>query len=146
MSKIFDTTSANAQMVLTAADLFPTPVRIEGFKADGMFTSDPVESAETEVGVDGYMSAGFINYLTQVVISLQAGSPSHAFFETLIATEKSAKRKITLGGLVFLPSQRKIYTLQSGVLATHPVIVSVGKVVQGRDYVTRWQDVTNAPV
>ena len=52
-------TSANAQVMLNVPGVFPTPVQLAGFAADDAFTQDAYDVAETRMGVDGVLSAGF---------------------------------------------------------------------------------------
>lgn len=40
-SSNFDVTSANAQLVLTVDELYPSGIQLQQFSADGIFSSDP---------------------------------------------------------------------------------------------------------
>ena len=49
----FDITSANATLILTVENLYPSGVKIEGFSTDSSFAMDDDTIAETHMGVDG---------------------------------------------------------------------------------------------
>ena len=79
----FDVTSANAQLVLTVDQLFPSGIELQHFSADGVFSSDAIEMTETRRSVDGRMVAGVIKNISSVSIVLEAASPSVASLEYL---------------------------------------------------------------
>lgn len=58
MAENFDVTSANAELILAVEDLFPSGVALEHFTADGVFSSDAIEIAETRRSVDGKNGCG----------------------------------------------------------------------------------------
>lgn len=62
----FDVTSANAQLVLTVDQLFPSGIELQHFSADGIFSSDAIEMTETRRSVDGRMVAGVIKNISSV--------------------------------------------------------------------------------
>jgi hypothetical protein len=72
-------TSANAQLLLSLVPVFPVPVEIQGSRPTPRSCSTPVDAAETVMGVDGKMSAGWTPFITPMTISLQADSPSVKF-------------------------------------------------------------------
>ena len=53
----FDITSANATLILTVENLYPSGVKIEGFSTDSSFAMDDDTIAETHMGVDGKLTA-----------------------------------------------------------------------------------------
>ena len=80
-SSNFDVTSANAQLVLTVDELYPSGIQLQQFSADGIFSSDSIEMAETRRSVDGYMVAGVIKNISSVTLTLEASSPSASALE-----------------------------------------------------------------
>lgn len=52
-------TSANAILILTVEELYPSGVQIEKFASDDAFSSDNVTIAEVRMGVDGQLAAGY---------------------------------------------------------------------------------------
>ena len=46
-------TAANSAYAIAVANLFPSPITLQGFAADDAFASDSVTMAENIVGVDG---------------------------------------------------------------------------------------------
>jgi len=47
-----DLTGANSIYTLAISSIFPSPQQLQGYAADDVFTSDPLESTETLMGVD----------------------------------------------------------------------------------------------
>jgi hypothetical protein len=144
---ILDTTSADAQLILTADGLYAA-VAIEGFMPDAMWSSDAIDTADTGVGADGLMYAGWVPALVPYTISLQAGSPSHDIFEGIDQYETSYRTKVSLSMSLWLPSAQRVYTFRDGVLKNLKKLPDGGKILQGRSYVTNWasKNVTFAPV
>lgn len=69
-------TSADATLILTCEELYPNGVQIEGFSSDSILTSEDLQVADTRMGVDGRLSAGYTPMVKNVTISLEASSPS----------------------------------------------------------------------
>src|SRR5438045_2746386 len=74
-------TAATAIYQLAIASIFPTPQQLQGFAADDVFSTDPLESAEVVMGVDGFLSGGFVFREVKQKIVLQADSPSVFVFD-----------------------------------------------------------------
>jgi hypothetical protein len=53
-------TAADAILMMTVDTIYPAPFRIKGFAADDVTNMDAVDNAETSMGVDGRLSAGFV--------------------------------------------------------------------------------------
>ena len=69
-------TSANSVFTIVIAGLFPAPVQLQGYASDKAFTTEALDLAEVQMGVDGRMTAGFVPNPTKQTITLQADSPS----------------------------------------------------------------------
>ncbi len=139
-------TAANSVFMLSITGLYVTPQRLQGYSADAAFDTDAVEPAETMMGVDGKMSAGFVPTMTKQTITLQADSPSCAVFETWLAAMKSAREVLFANGTVSLPSVGRKYTMTKGVLSSYPAISGVRKVLQPRAFAITWEDISPAPL
>lgn len=138
-------TSANSVLMLGIANLFNTPIRIQGFSADDMFSLEDVDMAETMMGVDGKLSAGWIPMPKTLELTLQADSASIDFFETWIAAEDVAKEKYKSNGTILVKSTGKLYALTTGYLKRGSRMPTAKKVLQPRKFVLEFQDVTPAP-
>jgi len=86
-------TTANSSLYLTIVGVFNTPVKIQGYATDDAFAISELTNAETFIGVDGKLSAGFTPFIVPLSISLQADSASNAVFDAWIAAESATKDK-----------------------------------------------------
>lgn len=112
-----DITSANSSIVISSADIALAATQLEGFGADASFATEDVESAVTQIGVDGKMSAGWVPRITNMTITLNPASASVAVFDTIITTADTLRAPVWLNCVVQIPSIGKSYTLSKGVLS-----------------------------
>jgi hypothetical protein len=137
-------TSANATFLLAVAGVFPVPQQLQGFSADDIFGTDPLEVAETSMGVDGVLSAGFVFVPVKQSITLQADSDSNNIFDDWYLAEQVAKDKFRCSGIVLLPSIGKKWTLNNGAMTTWPPMPDAGKVLRPRKFGVTWESVSPA--
>ena len=114
---MLDITSANAVVAISVESLFS--VNLENFSADSSFTTDTVQAAETRMGVDGHMAAGFTPAIKTGTINLEAGSPSHTFLQLLRQAQEVNHKPYKVQMVVSIPSIGKRYTLSNGVLQSY---------------------------
>lgn len=138
-------TSADATIILSVAGLF-SGTQIQGFTADDIFDVADVTNAETIMGLDGILSAGWIPALISQTFVIQAGSPSEQFFDEWINAEKQKRSKLSCSGVITLLAVGKIYSPGPGFLKTYTPMTSAKKVLQPRKFVIEWQDIGGAPV
>lgn len=134
-------TSANAVYALSIASLYNTAQQLQGFSADEIFSTDPLESAEVLMGVDGILSAGFIFVPVKQMINLQADSPSNLIFQNWWASQQVAKDVYIASGIITLPSISTKFTLSQGYLTTYPATPDAGKTLKPRKYGITWQSI-----
>lgn len=132
-------TAANTVYMLTIPGVYNTPVQLQGFSADDIFSTDPVVNAEAIMGVDGYMSAGYVPAMTAQSITLQADSDSNLVFENWSQYQKRDMEIYYAQGLVRLPSLKQQWTLRKGVLTSYPSIPDAGKTLRPRRYQITWE-------
>lgn len=138
-------TAANAVFMLSVPGLFDAPVQLQGFSAEDVFDTEAVEPAEVQMGVDGWMSAGFLFVPIKQGITLQADSDSNDFFETWYSNN-SADDLFIANGSVILKSISRAYTMTRGVLTSYPSIPDAKKVLQPRKFGITWNKVEPAPL
>jgi hypothetical protein len=137
-------TSINSVYIITIPNvIFPT--QLQGFSADDIFGTDPLEVAETMMGVDGILSAGLINVPVQQGISLQADSASNAIFDTWYAQQRLIRDIYFANANVTLTSIGKKFALTNGALKTYPPLPDAGKVLKPRKFTIVWESITPAP-
>ena len=139
-------TAANAVVMLSTTLLFPTPVQLQGYSADDIFTTQPIKNVEALMGVDGNASYGWIPVLIEWDINLQADSASNALFDLVYSTEQTIQEKIIFNGLVSLPSIGTSFNLVKGVLSTYPPMPDAGKTLKPRKFGMTWESISPVPV
>lgn len=130
----FDITSANAELVLTVAEIFPAGIILQMFGTDQAFNMEAVDITETRMGVDGKLVAGYTPVIYPVTITLEAPSPSRFSLSTVWEAMSSNRRIYACGLVCTLPSIGERITWSTGVLK-NGVIVPPGQKVLG---VTTW--------
>ena len=137
-------TSANSVFTIVVPGLFPAPVQLRGYSSDKAFTTEAVDMAEVQMGVDGRMTAGFVPNPVKQTITLQADSPSKDIFTALIQAMKTAREVYFVSGSIALPSTREAFTLTRGILTNAKQIPDAQKVLQPVDYVITWESVNRS--
>lgn len=139
-------TAANSILMLSVANLFPTPIQMQGFAADDIFDTEEVETAETVMGVDGRLSAGYVPVPINQNISLMPDSASIAFFENWIQAQDQARELYIATGTVRLLSVHRTYAMERGFLTRYPRTPAAKRTLQARRFQIRWERVTSAPI
>ena len=137
-------TSANSVFTIVVPGLFPAPVQLRGYSSDRAFTTEAVDMAEVQMGVDGRMTAGFVPNPVKQTITLQADSPSKDIFTALIQAMKTAREVYFVSGSIALPSTGEAFTLTRGILTNAKQIPDAQKVLQPVDYVITWESVSRS--
>lgn len=137
-------TSANSVFTLVVPGLYPVPVQLQGYASDRAFTTDAIDLAEVQMGVDGRMTAGYTPNPVRQTITLQADSPSKDIFTAMIQATKVAREIFYISGTVTLPSTGEAYMMTRGVLTSGKQIPDVQKVLQPVDYIITWESVNRS--
>lgn len=137
-------TSANSVFTIVVAGLFPAPVQLQGYASDKAFTTEALEIAEVQMGVDGRMTAGFVPAVTKQTVTLQADSPSKDIFNTILQAMLTAREVYYISGSLSLPSTGEAFTLTRGILTSAKQIPDAQKVLQPVDYMITWERVNRA--
>lgn len=137
-------TGANAVFMLTIPDVFPAPLKLQGFAADDVCDTEPQEIAETLMGVDGNQSAGFVFNSVKQVIALQADSPSISLFDAWAAAQRVARAIFEAQGVIILTDLGIKWVLVDGVMTTYPPIPNIKKLLQPRRFGMTWESVSPA--
>ena len=137
-------TSANSVFTIVVPGLFPSPVQLRGYASDKAFTTEAVDLAEVQMGVDGRMTAGFVPNPIKQTVTLQADSPSKDIFTSMIQAMKTAREVFYISGSIALPSTGESFTLTRGILTNAKQIPDAQKVLQPVDYVITWESVNRS--
>ena len=122
-------TSANSVFTLVVAGLFPAPVQLRGYASDKAFTTEAVDLAEVQMGVDGRMTAGFVPNPVKQTITLQADSPSKDIFTAIIQAMKTAREVFYISGSISLPLTGESFALTRGIMTNAKQIPDAQKVL-----------------
>lgn len=139
-------TAANAVIMLGVSGIFDQPQQIQGFSTDDVFDVDQIKRVETQMGVDGVLSGGFVYNETTQTFTLQSDSASNFFFDQWDLAQQAAQETFEASGTIFLPSIGVQWACVKGFLTDVPPMPSVGKLIKPRKYTIRWGSVTPAPV
>ncbi len=139
-------TSANAIFQLVVQGLYDSPQQLQQFAAEDIFDTSAIKPAETMMGVDGFLAAGFVYVPIEQSISLMADSPSNDIFEQWYAAQIAASEIYRCSAIVRIPSLGKSYSMANGVLSGYAPASDAKKVMQPRKYSITWESVTGAPV
>lgn len=139
-------TAANCVLLLSIKGLFDVPLQLQGFSADDVFGVDDLDTAETMMGVDGKLSAGWVPKEVTQSIMLQADSDSTVIFETWYQAQQSAKELYFATGLARLPAVNRSYVMTKGVLKQYNPVATAKKILQPRKFTLVWEAITAAPV
>lgn len=135
-------TGATAIVMLAVPGLFPIPQQLQGFAADDVFSTDPLESAEVLMGVDGRLSGGFVYVATRQNYSLQADSASVSFFDTWWLAMQSLRDALPANGLISQPALGKKFSMTRGFLTGYKPIGDTKKLIQPQPFAITWERIS----
>ena len=127
-------TSANATAYMVVKDLYPTGFALNNFSTDQAVDQSEDTIAETRMGVDGYMAAGYVPSIKAVKIQFEATSPSVQYLNNLYLASQKNRRTYEVTLVVKVPSVNKTYTYSGGVLKTGKLLPGLKKVLDPVSY------------
>lgn len=137
-------TSANSTFMLTVDILFPTPVKLQNYSADTAFTSDAIALAETKMGVDGKLTAGFTPNPIKMKVKFPASSESIDIFDAWVQASVSRKSIFYASATIEIPGTGHTYTLTKGVLSNIKMMPDAKKTLDDQEFELTWESVTKA--
>lgn len=139
-------TSADSTFVVSSADFALAATILEGYAADASFAMESVQTAETVMGVDGKLSAGWTPRPYPQTITLQPDSPSRPIFDLIAAGQDAARTVFRLNGVITLPGNQYSHALSRGVLVGYTAIPAGQKVLQPMTFQIVWEKVLTIPL
>lgn len=139
-------TAANAIFQLFIPDIFPAPQQLQGFSTDDIFDTEDQQSVQTQMGVDGLLSAGFVFVEVKQSITLMPNSPSNDVFDQWNASQLAALDSFPASAVVILPAIGKKWQMTRGFLTSYKPIPGAGQVLKPRKFGITWQRSGIAPV
>ena len=138
-------TSANAVLQLSVPGLFDTAQQLQGFSSDDIFDVEAVRRAETLMGVDGYLSGGFVWEEVKQTITFQGDSPSINIIDQWDQAQLAQQDVYPAHMTVILTGVQTQWTCSNGYLMSWVVIPSAKKLIQPRRLMISWNNTSPAP-
>ncbi len=139
-------TGATAAFQLSIRSLYDSPQQLQGFAADDVFSTTPIKSVETLMGVDGNMSAGFVFVEIVQSIKIQADSASGQLFDQWWSAQQAAEDVYFADATVLLQALGLKWQMTKGVLSSYHPIPDVKKLIQPRTFEITWNNMSAAPI
>lgn len=139
-------TSADSTFVISSADFALAATIVEGYAADAAFAMDSVATAETSLGVDGKLSAGWVPRSYLQTITLQPDSPSRPIFDGIVLAQDAARTVFRLNGVITLPGNQYSHGMSRGVLKQITPMATAQKILQPMTYQIEWEKVLPVPL
>lgn len=136
MADVFnmDITSANAELVLIADELFPAGIALQMFGTDQSYEAEAQTMAETRMGVDGHIAAGYVPSVKVVNITLEAASPSYPYLAALAEAMEVNRRPYRCTLVATIPAIGRTLTWSIGILYSGTRVPAGAKTLQP----TKW--------
>lgn len=138
-------TAANAIITLSIPGVFSTPQQLQQFSVDDIADVDTLTVAETLMGVDGFLTGGYVFNKVKYVYTLQADSPSTFVFDQWKLAQDAAQDTLPANGLMTLKSLGTKWKWTRGFLTEWSPAPNVKKLVQPRKFTVEWQRVLPQP-
>lgn len=139
-------TAANAVIMFSIPGVFPAPQQLQQFAADDIFATEALAAAEVQMGVDGFLTAGFVFNPVAQGFTLMADSPSNAVFDNWYAAEQVIREKYQASAIITLTSLRRKWTMVKGFLTSYPPIPDAGKTLRQRRFGITWESASVSPI
>jgi hypothetical protein len=138
--------SANAVFLLSVPPIFTSPQTIQQWGSDDFLDTDPLESAEVQMGIDGHQTGGFVFVSVRQMLTLMADSISIPLFDTWYASQLQVRDLYYATATPTLPSIATKYAMVNGILHTYPPISLVKRRLEVRRFGISWESVTPSPI
>lgn len=139
-------TSADATFVISSADFALAATIIEGYAADAAFAMENADAAETSLGVDGKLSAGWVPRSYNQTITLQPDSPARPIFDGIVAAQDAGRTVYRLNGVITLPGNQYSHSMSRGVLKNYSAMSNAQRILQPMTYQIEWERVFTVPL
>lgn len=139
-------TSADSTFVISSADFALAATILEGYAADAAFAMDNANTAETSLGVDGKLSAGWVPRSYLQTVTLQPDSPSRQVFDFIVGAQDANKTIYRLNAVITLPGNQYSHSLSRGVLKNYSAMANAQKILQPITFQIEWEKVLSIPL
>lgn len=134
-----DITSANAKLILTCEELYPSGVELQMFSTNQAWSADALQVAETRMGVDGHMAAGYVPNIKTMTIQLEASSPSRRYMQTIQKAMITNQRLYKVSITAIIPSIGEQIIWSEGVMQNGAVTSTAARVMEPTSWVFHFE-------
>lgn len=134
-------TSANAVVMLSITGIFDTPQQLQEFSAEDIFDVDEIQMTLAEMGVDGFLAAGFVNEPVSQRFSFLASAAACVMFDTWYANNKIQQDCFFANATVQLPSIGQKWSCTGGTLLRGKPLPTAAKTLRPRSWTILWEKV-----
>jgi hypothetical protein len=145
MADIRSMTVADAVFILSVPDLGITE-NVQGWTTDDFLGNALAPSGEERMGIDGFMSMGYIHSPRSMTIHLEATSLSIDAFSAWAKAEEDQQAKYAANATLTLKATGKSYTYTRGMLKEPVFAPDLKKTIQPSKYTIVWQKISETPV
>ena len=141
-------TAVNAVITLTIPGVFNQPQQLQQFSVDDVADVDTLTLCEELMGVDGFLSAGYVFNVVKYVYTLQANSPSCFMFDTWkLGAGFGQQDTFAANGNMASCSRASVrqWTWSNGFLKEYSPAPGVKKILQPRKFGIVWERVFSQP-
>jgi len=139
MANSFDITSANCTLFLTVEEIYPGGIELQRFSTDQAFSQGETQIAETRMGVDGGMSAGFTPNIKAVTVMLEPNSDSYDALAKLYKAMETNRKIYSCTLVARAPALGIEWSWSEGTLQTGTIVPSAQRVFAPTTWVFHFQ-------
>ena len=132
-------TSASAVYTLSVPGVFATPRKLEKWAVDDAFATDPITVAETQMGVDGGYTGGFVWEKVAQTLAFLGDSISNKLFDIWYKQQVQAQDVYFARAVITLKGPGLKFNLEQGYLVKYQPIPEVRRVLQMRKHTIEWK-------
>ena len=109
-------------------------------------SGENIQVTETRRGIDGKMSAGVITQIVPVTITLEANSPTLAYFKAIAEYQEASKKLCPVTLTVSTPSIGETTIFTNGVLQTAPSMANINRTLEATQWVFHFESKAAIPL
>ncbi len=125
-----DITSTNAIITLECETVIPRPIQLQNFSTDQSVSVDEATIAESRMGIDGGMAAGFTPSPVNVTLSLEANSPSTPYLSSIFTAMRANRRTYNCRMIIHHKTTGQRYVFSNGTLVSGVFMSNLKKTME----------------
>jgi hypothetical protein len=134
-------TSANAIATMVVGDVWPSGFILQNWATDAFMEVADETLAETRIGIDGGMAAGYVPSIKIVTLSVESFSTSAQKIDFVAARARQEMAVFDVTLVVTIPALRQIWTYSGGVLKTLNPTPGLKKTIDVRKFVFEFESI-----